>query len=97
VQLDVVRGRAEQLRVIAEETEPVIAPLAEQLPRRSADVVVVEVLRLRISADRAAVVLTPPEVGKLPGSQLVLAVEVRGAARSAVTALAATAEFGGRA
>jgi hypothetical protein len=62
VPLDVVRGGPEETRLVAEEAESVVAPLAQQLTNAARRVVMVEVLRRRVAANRAAVALLLPEL-----------------------------------
>ncbi len=73
--LDVEGRRLQQARVVAEEPQTLIAPLAQHLACRAGPVVVVQVLG-RITADGTATVLSSLQVGDLARAQLVLAVEV---------------------
>jgi hypothetical protein len=57
VTLDVKGSKVEQGRIIPEETQPVVATLAEQLPDPTGHVVMVEVLGPRIPTDGTPVVL----------------------------------------
>nr|WP_232796923.1 hypothetical protein [Blastococcus atacamensis] len=54
---DVQRGRVQKPGLVTEEAEPVVAPLAEQRSGLPAVVVVIEMLRLRVTADRTAIQL----------------------------------------
>jgi len=84
VELDVVGGRVQEERVVAEQAEALVAPLAQQPTDLTGRVVVVQVLRFGIAADGAAIVLGRTQRGDLGACQLVLPVEVAGRVRVAV-------------
>jgi hypothetical protein len=54
-------GHMQQVGIVAEQTQPLVAPLAQQPADLSGLVVVIEVLRPRFSADGAPVVLRHAE------------------------------------
>jgi hypothetical protein len=54
---DVVGGRVQEHRVVAEEAQTVVAALTQQLPDTARRVVVVEVLQLGFTADGTPVLL----------------------------------------
>jgi hypothetical protein len=76
--LDVQSSDVEEVGVISEQTETLVAPLAEQLPDPAGRMIVIEVLGLRVTTDAAPVLLCLPQAAQLTLSELVLAVEVAG-------------------
>jgi hypothetical protein len=76
VPLDVVGGGAEDVRVVLQQPETLVAPLAQQLPDATCPVIVVEVLWVGLTADGAPVVLGRTQGLDLALGELVLPVEV---------------------
>jgi hypothetical protein len=91
VLLDVLRGRPEDGRIVPEQSESVVAALAEQRSDTTVVVIMVEVLRVGVSADGAPVALPRPQLGEFPTCHSVGSVEVAVAARGVVATLAPTA------
>jgi hypothetical protein len=57
---DIEGGDMEQVRVVAKQAKPVVATLTKQSADLPTGVVVVEVLRLRLSADGTVIALRRP-------------------------------------
>jgi hypothetical protein len=92
VALDVKRGEMEQTGIVTEETEPVIAALAQQLTDSAALMIVIEVLRTRIATDGAPVPLSGPKLCESLTGEPVLPIEISVAVRKALARLAPTTE-----
>jgi hypothetical protein len=88
VEADVLGGSAQQLGIVAEETQPLVAPLAEQLSDLFGRVIVVEVLGMWLPADRTPVVLGRTDCCDLVSGESIHAIEVRVAACDALACLA---------
>jgi hypothetical protein len=72
-------GDMQQVRVVAEQAQPVVAPLAQEPADRACRMVVIKMLWCWITTDRTPVVLGRPHlVDSVPG-ELVATIEVRGA------------------
>jgi hypothetical protein len=76
---DVERSYMQQIGVVTEEPESVVAPLTQQPADGAGGMVMIEVLRCWITADRAAVVLGRPHLIDSVPRELVATIEVRGA------------------
>jgi hypothetical protein len=96
VPLDVFGRYPQHRRVVAEESQAVVASLAEQLPHVAGVMVMIEMSWASITADRATVVLGCPECIKLHLSHLVRPVEVAHAVRCIGAAPAPATEAGAR-
>ncbi len=92
VAFDVERGHSKEIGLVAEEPQALVAPLAEELPRRPLDMIVIEVLRTLVAAYGAPVLLSSPQVRNLPLRQPIRAIEVRLAVRRPVARATATTE-----
>jgi hypothetical protein len=94
VLLDVVGRRTQDLRIVTHEPEPLVASLAEKLPGPPRGVIVIEVLRGRLTTDGATIVLGRTDVGELPLGEPVPPIEVRLTVGDAVAGFAPAAEAG---
>jgi hypothetical protein len=94
VALDVEGGDAKEIRVIAKETEALIAPLAEQLSDAAARMIVIKVLRLSVATDGTAVILGCTQLGYVSLGEAIRPLPVRLAVSRLMARLAATAEAG---
>jgi hypothetical protein len=82
----------QQVGIIAEQAEAVVASLAQQSADGASVVIMIKVLRCRITADSALVALRQAHLGDVDLGQLVPTVEICGAVLGVFACLAATAE-----
>jgi hypothetical protein len=94
VALDVESGDVEEVRIVAEQAEPVVAPLAEQPADLAGRVIVIEVLWPLVAADPAPVLLRRTQIRQLRRGELVRAVEVARRVRRTIARAAPASEAG---
>jgi hypothetical protein len=87
----------QEIGIVPEESEPVVAPLTQQSADRAGGMIVVKMLLSRITADRASVALGLPHVMESLRRELVTTIEVGGAVRFALAGLALATEASGAA
>jgi hypothetical protein len=96
VALHVEGGDVQQVGVVAEQAQPVVAPLAQQPADPAGGMVVIKVLRLPIAADGADIALIPTKLIDRVAGDSVLAEPVRVLAQAVMARLAAPTEAGRR-
>jgi hypothetical protein len=92
---DVERGHMQEVGIVPEESESVVAPLTQQPADGSGGMIMIKVLWGWLTADRAPIVLCRPHLGDVILGQLVSTVEVGGTALRVLARLAATGEARG--
>jgi hypothetical protein len=90
VTFDIEAGDVEEVGIVAEQTEALVAPLAEQLSDSAVLVIVIKVLRFRVRTDAASVLLRLPQRAQFLLTELVLPIEVGIPACGAFAGLAPT-------
>ena len=92
VPFDVERRHTQQERVVAEQAQPVIAPLAQQPADSTGEMIMIQVLGFRRVTDGAQIPLLQAQLVDFRPRHSVLAKPVRLLARGVVTSLATRAE-----
>jgi hypothetical protein len=88
----VERRDMQEIWVVAEETEPVVAPLTQQPANHAGRMVVVQVLRFGVPADGAQVALRCSHLSDVILCEFVSTIKVGGTALGVLAGLAATPE-----
>jgi hypothetical protein len=89
---DVERGHLQEVGIIPEESEALVAPLTQEPADRARGMIMIKMLRRRITAYCAPIILRRPHFSDVILAQLVSAIEVGGTALGVLACLASTTE-----